>query len=73
MFGLKIGPKTKTAGRAMKSAERLNRSMAALGGHILADVGLPGRSGEADESVLSTSRRWRMVQESRFAPYRTFA
>ncbi|HDZ71975.1 hypothetical protein VSX64_24590 [Aurantimonas sp. C2-6-R+9] len=73
MFGLKTGIKTKTAGRAMKSAELLNRSMAAHDGHILADVGLLGRSGDANETVLSTSRRWRMVQESRFAPYRTFA
>lgn len=73
MFGLKIGPRSRTAGRAMKSADRLYRSMAAHDGHILADVGLPGRGNEADETVLSTSRRWRMVQESRFSPYRNFA
>ncbi|MEF2552488.1 hypothetical protein VQ042_14115 [Aurantimonas sp. A2-1-M11] len=64
MFGLKLAKRSQRAGSAMKSAERLERSMAGLDSHIRADVGDMGRPSEV--VPLSQSLRWRMVEESRF-------
>jgi ribosomal protein S17 len=64
MFGLKIAKRSQRAGQAMKSAERLDRSMSLLDAHIRADVGDMGRPNEI--VPLSESLRWRMVEESRF-------